>query len=131
MFCKVSVSHTDSYPHTASAFNELHKIPISNTHLHNLCATILSLMHSCMIKLIYPTHKWSQFSHTQGTSTGTKPSFSFFFFQFLPPLFSVFHSSERIDEKRKETRKDAKLIDQCRQPYKDQTLSPTMIHNPC
>jgi len=28
MFCKVSVSHTDSYSHTASAFNELHKIPI-------------------------------------------------------------------------------------------------------
>lgn len=73
------------------------------------------LMHSCMIKLIYSTHKWSQFSHTQGTSTGTKPYF-LFFFQFLPPLFSIFHSSESIDEKCKETRKDPKLIDQCRQP---------------
>lgn len=57
--------------------------------------------------------------------------FFFFFFQFLPPLFSIFHSSERIDEKFKETRKDPKLIDQCRQIYKDPTLSPNRIHNPC
>lgn len=83
-----------------------------------------------VVWLIYQYTKMeSVFIHTRNKYRHT-PLFSFFpSFSLLYFLFH--HSSERTDEKFKETRKDPKLTDQCRQPYKDQNLSPNMIHNPC
>lgn len=83
-------------------------------------------MHSYTIKL----------THKNGVSFQTRkeqaPAYTliFVFSKFLPPLFSVSHSSEKTGEKSKQTRQDPKLTGQCRQPCKDQTLSPNMIHNP-
>lgn len=84
-------------------------------------------MHSYMIKLM---HKNGVSFHTRKEQASAY-TLIFLFSKFLPPLFSIFHSSERTGEKSKETRQDPKLIGQCRQPCKDQTLSPNMIHDPC
>lgn len=56
---------------------------------HNLCATTLSLMHSNMIKLIYPAHKNGVSFHTR---KGQVPTHTLFFHFPVSPSF-IFYSS--------------------------------------